>query len=180
MLSITIANRTDLPAGATFNAELRRVDPALKTELLYPDDRRRTSLDSLRSPIPSDVVVVSSYLSTGTNVANASAPEPIAQFHSRPRAATSAHDSRRLWKSVSAPTSPGRVDVSRRMGRVPGFSVGGRPFGDWRHANHGPSTDQHSSPVALRRRNRSIGHSLARLAFATVARAALTLLSGCY
>ncbi|HEY7394091.1 MAG TPA: glycoside hydrolase family 3 protein, partial [Gemmatimonadaceae bacterium] len=37
VLSITIANRTDLPAGATFNAELRRATTALRTELVYPD-----------------------------------------------------------------------------------------------------------------------------------------------
>jgi beta-N-acetylhexosaminidase len=79
-LSITIANRTDLPAGATFNAELRRVDPELRTELLYPDDASPNLPRLFALADSADVVVVSSYLSTGTNVANASAPEPMAQF----------------------------------------------------------------------------------------------------
>src|SRR5262245_32913298 len=38
ILSITIAGRTDLGAGATFNAELRRSSPELRTELAIPDD----------------------------------------------------------------------------------------------------------------------------------------------
>lgn len=79
-LSITIANRTDLPAGATFNAELRRADPALKTELLYPDDPSPNVQRLFALADSADVVVVSSYLATGTTVANASAPEPVAQF----------------------------------------------------------------------------------------------------
>ena len=35
---LTIATRTDLPAGATFNAELRKIAPALRTELVNPED----------------------------------------------------------------------------------------------------------------------------------------------
>ncbi|HEY7394107.1 MAG TPA: glycoside hydrolase family 3 C-terminal domain-containing protein, partial [Gemmatimonadaceae bacterium] len=80
VLSITIANRTDLPAGATFNAELRRATTALRTELVYPDDPTPNFARLLALADSSDVAVVSSYLSTGTNVSNASAPEPIAQF----------------------------------------------------------------------------------------------------
>jgi beta-N-acetylhexosaminidase len=79
-LSITIATRTDRPAGSAFNAELRRVDPGLKTELLYPDDSSPNFSRLFSLADSSDVVVVSSYLSTGTNVSNASAPEPVAQF----------------------------------------------------------------------------------------------------
>jgi beta-N-acetylhexosaminidase len=80
LLSITIATRTDLPAGSAFNAELRQADPGLKTELLYPDDPSPNVARLFALADSADVVVVSSYLSTGTNVANASAPEPIAQF----------------------------------------------------------------------------------------------------
>ena len=80
VLSITIANRTDLPAGATFNAELRRATTGLRTELLYPDDPAPNFARLLALADSSDVAVVSSYLSTGTTVSNASAPEPIAQF----------------------------------------------------------------------------------------------------
>jgi beta-N-acetylhexosaminidase len=79
-LSITIATRTDLPAGSAFNAELRRVDPGLKTELLYPDDSSPNFSRLFALADSSDVVLVSSYLSTGTSVSNASAPEPIARF----------------------------------------------------------------------------------------------------
>lgn len=80
VVSITIASRTDLPAGSAFNAELRRVAPALRTEVLYPDDPAPNFARLLALADSADVAVVSSYLSTGTNVSNASAPEPIAQF----------------------------------------------------------------------------------------------------
>jgi beta-N-acetylhexosaminidase len=79
VLSITIATRTDLPAGATFNAELRRT-ANVRAEQVVPDDPS-TNFDRLLALADSfDVAVVSSYLSTGTNVSNPSAPEPIAQF----------------------------------------------------------------------------------------------------
>lgn len=80
VLSITIATRTDLPAGATFNAELRRGIKSLHTELINPDDPS-PNFDRLLALVDSsDVTIVSSYLTTGTNVSNPSAPEPIAQF----------------------------------------------------------------------------------------------------
>jgi beta-N-acetylhexosaminidase len=80
VLSITVATRTDLPAGSQFNAELRRAVPMLRTELINPEDpapdfsRLLTIADSV------DVTVLGSYLTTGTNISNPSAPEPIAQF----------------------------------------------------------------------------------------------------
>jgi beta-N-acetylhexosaminidase len=80
VISITIASRTDLPAGAAFNAELARAVAGLRTELVYPDDPSPNFARLLAEADSSDVAVVSSYLSTGTNVSNASAPEPIAQF----------------------------------------------------------------------------------------------------
>lgn len=80
VLSITIATRTDLAAGLTFNAELRRADPALRSEVIYPDDPSFNAARLLSLTDSADLVVVSSYLSTGTTVANASAPEPIAHF----------------------------------------------------------------------------------------------------
>ena len=78
-LSITIASRTDLAAGASFNAELARTT-ALRTELIYPDDPAPNYARLLAAADSSDVTIVSSYLSTGTNVSNVSAPEPIAAF----------------------------------------------------------------------------------------------------
>jgi len=90
VLSITIATRTDLPAGATFNSELRRAIPSLRPELVNPDDPSPDFPRLLALADSSDVVLVSSYLSTGTNVSNPAAPEPIAQFmrdlsHRHPR-----------------------------------------------------------------------------------------------
>ena len=80
ILSITIATRTDLPAGATFNAELRRAAPTVRTELVNPEDPSPNFERLLSLADSSDVAVVSSYLTTGTNVSNPNAPEPIAQF----------------------------------------------------------------------------------------------------
>jgi len=79
VLSITIAARTDLPAGATFNAELRRA-VSVRAELVNPDDPSTNFDRLLAAADSSDVAIVSSYLSTGTNVSNPNAPEPIAQF----------------------------------------------------------------------------------------------------
>lgn len=80
VLSVTIAARTDLPAGATFNAELRRGFPSLRTESIVSDDPAPNFSRILAIADSVDVTIVSSYLATGTNIANASAPEPLAQF----------------------------------------------------------------------------------------------------
>ena len=80
VLSITIAGRTDLAAGATFNAELRRSFPELRTEQVVPDDPSANFDRLLRAADSSDVAIVGSYITTGTNVSNPNAPEPIAQF----------------------------------------------------------------------------------------------------
>jgi beta-N-acetylhexosaminidase len=80
ILSITIATRTDLPAGVTFNAELRRATPTVRTELVNPEDPSPNFERLLSLADSSDVTIVSSYLTTGTNVSNPNAPEPIAQF----------------------------------------------------------------------------------------------------
>jgi beta-N-acetylhexosaminidase len=80
VLSITIATRTDLPAGATFNAELRRAAANVRTELVNPEDPSPNFERLLSLADSSDVAIVSSYLTTGTNVSNPNAPEPIAEF----------------------------------------------------------------------------------------------------
>lgn len=80
VLSISIATRTDLPAGATFDGELRRLVPALRMERVTSDDPSPNYTRLLAAADSSDVTIVSSYLSTGTTVSNASAPEPIAEF----------------------------------------------------------------------------------------------------
>jgi beta-N-acetylhexosaminidase len=80
VLSITIAGRTDLSAGTTFNAELRRVAPALRAEQIVPDDPSINFARLLALADSADVAIVGSYITTGTNVSNPSAPEAIAQF----------------------------------------------------------------------------------------------------
>jgi beta-N-acetylhexosaminidase len=80
VLSITIATRTDLPAGAQFNAELRSAVPSLRTELINPEDPSPNFARVLELADSVDIAVVGSYLTTGTNVSNPNAPEPIAQF----------------------------------------------------------------------------------------------------
>jgi len=80
VLSITIASRTDLPAGSAFNAEVRRAVPNLRTESIVSDDPAPNFARLLAIADSFDVAIVSSYLSTGTNVSSPTAPEPIAQF----------------------------------------------------------------------------------------------------
>jgi len=80
VLSVTIATRNDLPAGATFNAELRRGFPSLRTESIISDDPAPNFARILAAADSFDLAIISSYLATGTNVSNASAPEPLAQF----------------------------------------------------------------------------------------------------
>jgi len=80
LLSISIAGRTDLAAGATFNAELRRSFADLRTEQIVPDDPSTNFDRLLGAADSSDVAIVSSYITTGTNVSNPNAPEPIANF----------------------------------------------------------------------------------------------------
>jgi beta-N-acetylhexosaminidase len=80
VLSITIATRTDLPAGVTFNGELRRRAPQLRAELVNPENPSPDFPRLLALADSADLTIVSSYLSTGSNVTNPRAPEPIAQF----------------------------------------------------------------------------------------------------
>ena len=79
ILSITIANRVDLGAGTTFDAEMRSgasvrslwVDPADPLGAL-------TRVAALKDSIES--VVIGAYLAQGTTVANANAPDAVAAF----------------------------------------------------------------------------------------------------
>jgi beta-N-acetylhexosaminidase len=80
VLSITIASRTDLPAGSLFNAEIRRIVPGLRTELINSEDPAPDFARLLAMSDSVDVAIVGSYLTTGTNVSNPNAPEPLAQF----------------------------------------------------------------------------------------------------
>lgn len=77
VLSITIAPRTDLAAGVTFNAELRRGVSQLRTEYVDPANPD-LSIDRIVGLADSvDVTVVSSYLSQGSAVASTAAPANV-------------------------------------------------------------------------------------------------------
>jgi beta-N-acetylhexosaminidase len=77
VLSITIANRPDLAAGVTFNAELARGATSLRAEYVDPMNPD-LSIDRLVALADSaDVTVVSSYLSQGSTVASTAAPANV-------------------------------------------------------------------------------------------------------
>ena len=77
VFSVTIANRPDLGAGTTFNAELRRGVSSLRTEYVDPANPD-LSIDRITAAADSaDVTVISSYLSQGTTVASTAAPANI-------------------------------------------------------------------------------------------------------
>jgi beta-N-acetylhexosaminidase len=77
VLSITISNRSDLAAGTTFNAELRRGVASIRAEFVDPANAD-VSIDRLVALADSaDVTIVSSYLSQGSTVASAAAPANV-------------------------------------------------------------------------------------------------------
>jgi beta-N-acetylhexosaminidase len=80
VLSITIASRTDLGAGTTFDAELHRGVRSVRSELINPENPSPDFARLLALSDSADVAIVGSYLSTGTNVSNPNAPAPIADF----------------------------------------------------------------------------------------------------
>ncbi|HXT18149.1 MAG TPA: glycoside hydrolase family 3 protein [Gemmatimonadaceae bacterium] len=80
VLSITLAPRNDLAAGTTFNGELRRVAPGVRTEWVIPDDPSTNFNRLLALSDSVDVAIVGSYITTGSNVSDPSVPAPLAQF----------------------------------------------------------------------------------------------------
>ncbi|HKH93761.1 MAG TPA: glycoside hydrolase family 3 protein [Gemmatimonadaceae bacterium] len=106
VVSVTIAPRTDLGAGVTFNAELARMFPALRsislsTELVFdatvaaaaapgqnaqyvatPQPRLLPALveNALRGAQGADLVVVSSYFGAGSSTSRLAAPEGMADL----------------------------------------------------------------------------------------------------
>jgi len=83
VLSITVARRYDLPAGTAFDAELARVFPALRRELVVVDDGARPS-DSyarlLRAADSADVTIVGVYVAQNWDVLDARAPRATVDF----------------------------------------------------------------------------------------------------
>jgi len=83
VLSITVANRTDLAAGTVFNAALKKALPNLQTAYVMADDpaANYNRLDSLASA--ADVVIVSSYVGQRWDVVSVSAPQVFAEWVTR-------------------------------------------------------------------------------------------------
>ena len=87
--SVTYARRTDLGAGTTFNAELRRMGVRLTTTYVNADDSL-PSLDAFLSSIePDDIVVVGSYVNISSTTATAGAPPAFEALMNGIRARTS-------------------------------------------------------------------------------------------
>jgi beta-N-acetylhexosaminidase len=79
VLSITIANRVDLAAGTTFDAELR-ARAAVRPLWVDPTDPMPALARVVALADSIDAVIIGSYLAQGTTVANASAPDVVAAF----------------------------------------------------------------------------------------------------
>jgi beta-N-acetylhexosaminidase len=77
VLSITIAPRNDIAAGATFNAELRRGTAALRSEWVDPTSADVSVARLLAAADSSDVTIVSSYLGQGTLASTTNAPHVL-------------------------------------------------------------------------------------------------------
>ena len=81
VLSITLARRTDLVAGTAFDSELRRHFSTVRSELVNADAPSTAEWERLlRLARPSDVVIVSSYVSHAWNATSAAAPREFANF----------------------------------------------------------------------------------------------------
>ena len=81
VLSITLARRTDLTAGAAFDAELRRHFSTVRSELVNADAASDADWERLlRVARTSDVVIVGSYVSHAWNATSATAPREFATF----------------------------------------------------------------------------------------------------
>ena len=76
VMSVTIANRPDLGAGVTFDAELRRAVDVRSEWVDAADPASALARLSLKSDSV-DLVIVGSYLSQGTLVADLAAPSPL-------------------------------------------------------------------------------------------------------
>jgi beta-N-acetylhexosaminidase len=82
ILSITLAPRTDLGAGVTFVAELRRslTGGRVRNEYVNPDDPGVNYARLLAAADSSDLVVVSTYLAPSYSAASATTAAPVVEF----------------------------------------------------------------------------------------------------
>jgi len=87
--SVTYARRTDLAAGTTFNAELRRLGVRLTNTYVNADDSLPNFEAFLSSIEPDDIVVVGSYVNISSTTATAGAPPAFEALMNGIRAKTS-------------------------------------------------------------------------------------------
>jgi beta-N-acetylhexosaminidase len=80
LLSVTLASRSDLGAGTTFNAELRRVYPRLRTAYVDPEDPGTNYERVLGLADSADAVVLQSYVAQSYLSASAAAPTGFVEF----------------------------------------------------------------------------------------------------
>ncbi|MEP7065039.1 MAG: glycoside hydrolase family 3 N-terminal domain-containing protein [Gemmatimonadota bacterium] len=80
ILSVTYAHRSDLGAGVTFDAELRKTFPAVRPEYVNADDERPDFFRLLSIADSADVILVSSYVSHSSTVSTISAPRAFVDF----------------------------------------------------------------------------------------------------
>lgn len=83
ILSVTVARRTDLSAGLTFNATLREGVHSLRAEFLAAEDPAADYARLERLADSADVVIVSSYVGQNWDAVSASAPQAFISFVQR-------------------------------------------------------------------------------------------------
>lgn len=80
ILSITYAHRADLGAGVTFDAELRRVFPALRPEYVDADNERPDFFHLFAIADSADVILVSSYVAHSSTATTVDVPRSFVDF----------------------------------------------------------------------------------------------------
>jgi len=80
VLSITLARRTDLPAGNAFNAELRSGLPNLRTEFVATENAELNYPRLIAAADSADVTIVSSYIGHRSDALTVSAPQAFTNF----------------------------------------------------------------------------------------------------
>jgi beta-N-acetylhexosaminidase len=80
VLSITVARRSDLPAGNAFNAELRTRLPKLRTEFVATEDAALNYPRLIAAADSADVTIVGSYVGQSWDAVSASAPQAFTNF----------------------------------------------------------------------------------------------------
>jgi beta-N-acetylhexosaminidase len=80
VLSITIARRSDLGAGTTFDSTLKQDSVIVRSVWLNPSDAGAEADHLLALSDSADAVVLGSYLSGGSTVSTLSAPDTLVRF----------------------------------------------------------------------------------------------------